>query len=175
MVGVRSTLFLRAFQVYKVIGLDQDRLKSDVKPAVEKENTPPVLPQKACIVVASKKCCQVLEVIQKIGCPPPIKDVCPEPEEEEVAPVKMKTEKAPVKKKAAQNAKKSESNDASPGSAKGTYCAGKFRETYRKYVSGKVAEGLKLREAQRSWKESDVRSQLLSALPQSELKKRKFI
>lgn len=119
-------------------------------------------------------------MIKKVGCPPPITDVCPEPEEEVVEPGKKADKaQASLKKKPQPKCKnkpeKPKSKAVSVGPADGTYCAGSFRDTFQKYVAGKKAEGLSYKEAAQSWKESDVRAKLLANLSTSELKKRRFV
>ena len=97
-------------------------------------------------------CGQVLETLQQVGCPPPIEDICEEPEECEVE----EKAKQPKQKKIKMSPKKSSSVCA--------YKAGEFKELFGEFVKGKKQEGFSHRDALLQWGKSDVRGRICLSL-----------
>ena len=137
---------------------------------------------------------QVLAVIQAVGLPKPIEDVCPEPvEQEEPAPVKeTKTlvqknkamkKRSPEKEnlQVAATANKAmkkrslEKENLQVAATAINYVAGDFNGIFSKFVREQKAQGVSHRDALKNWKESDVRSELLKGMSLSEKTKRRFV
>ena len=113
-----------------------------------------------------------------MGLPKPIDDVCAEPESEQVEISKESKAKPKTKNTNPKCPKKTSSKNKENQQVQATaskYVAGDFNEIFAKYVKEQKAQGVGHRDALKSWKESDVRSELLKGMPLSEQKKRKFI
>lgn len=117
---------------------------------------------------------QVLAVIQAVGLPKPIEDVCPEPvEQEEPAPVKET--KTLVQKNKAMKKRSPEKENLQVAATAINYVAGDFNGIFSKFVREQKAQGVSHRDALKNWKESDVRSELLKGMSLSEKTKRRFV
>lgn len=119
---------------------------------------------------------QVLQVLQEIKCPKPIK-VCEEPVAEEPYPEKKGKKKAtgkqPKKNKKSQESSKPESVSgqvalaASSDGDSQVYKAGGFQKEYHKFLSELKESGKSHQQAVSLWKESSVREALLRDIPQA--------
>lgn len=123
----------------------------------------------------------MLDVLQKLHCPPPVKKVADEEETEKQLDERKKTTRSnkPKKNRKKVSAKKAQSgpSQSAPSQSGGLdvlYKPGSFKCEFEKFVMEKKAEGLTHREAQEAWKNSPLREKLLAGLSESERKKRRF-
>lgn len=133
----------------------------------------------SCLQDCFSKLFQVLAVLQNLPCPEPVATVGTEPDAEVCSKKKGKgkTKKKKRQPKKGSGGKKlpgGEVSSKSTGKTFGAYKPGDFNDVYRKFLQREKESGVSHAEANKAWKGSKERSDLLAEMPEAEKKKRRF-